>query len=95
MADKVPEEEVPKVTIRNVTRSSLSIHVPGECVRLQPGQTAQVHEAYLDTAELRTLCRQGAVVSMAAPATTRTDAEAEGSTGGERETARRTGPRRR
>jgi hypothetical protein len=61
MSERAPEDAPAKVTIRNVTRSALSIQVPGESIRLQPGQFAEVHQAYLDTPELRTLSREGAI----------------------------------
>jgi hypothetical protein len=83
-----------KVTIRNVTRSSLSFRVPGESIHLLPGQSVDVHKAYLETTELKTLCKDGAVTQIeprppAKPAAGEGDTEAAG------EPARRTGPRKR
>lgn len=57
-----------KVKIRNNTRRGLLVKVPGQALHLQPGQTAEVQDAYLNTDELSALVRSGAVVPVfAAP----------------------------
>ncbi len=94
MDEKAPATATSKVTIRNVTRSSLSFQVPGESIRLQPGQSLEVHEAYLETTELKTLCKQGTITKLESRAPDKTptgEAEAEPDS----EHTRRTGPRKR
>jgi hypothetical protein len=93
MDEKAPEDP-PKVTIRNVTRSSLSFQVPGESIRLPPGQSVEVHKAYLETAELKTLCQQGAVTEVEPRPAAKAAAD-EGDKESGSEPARRTGPRKR
>jgi hypothetical protein len=93
MAEKAPEDP-PKVTIRNVTRSSLSFQVPGESIRLMPGESMDVYKAYLGTTELKTLCQQGAVTEVEPRPPARAAAD-EGDTESGSEPARRTGPRKR
>lgn len=51
-----------KARVRNTTRSSLLVKVPGQSIHLLPGQMAEVPRAYLDTDELSTLLRNGAVL---------------------------------
>ncbi|HKC13052.1 MAG TPA: hypothetical protein VKI41_13545 [Vicinamibacteria bacterium] len=96
------DEKAPKATIRNVTRTSLNIQLPGESIRLRPGEAVEVHEAYLETAELKTLRQQGAVAEIEPrpPAKAATD-EGETESGSEparresgSEPARRTSPRK-
>jgi hypothetical protein len=94
MDEKSPEAASPKVTIRNVTRSSLSFQVPGESIRLMPGQSVEVHRVYLETAELKTLCDQGAVTEIEPRAAT-SAAPTEGDAEAASDPARRAGPRKR
>jgi hypothetical protein len=54
------------VTVRNTTRGSLSFRVPGMSLHLLPGQSIEVPAAYLDTDELASLCRQGAIARVKA-----------------------------
>jgi hypothetical protein len=60
--EKSPEEATAMVKIRNTTPSSLSFRVPGSSIFLTPGEVLEVHKAYLETDELKALCRQGAVM---------------------------------
>jgi hypothetical protein len=92
--DEKPREDPPKVTIRNVTRSSLSFQVPGESIRLMPGHSMEVYKAYLGTAELKTLCQQGAITEVEPRPPAKAAAE-DGDTKPGSEPARRTGPRKR
>lgn len=48
--------------MRNATRSSLLVRVPGHSIHLLPGNAAEVHRVYLNTEELAALVRRGAVV---------------------------------
>lgn len=57
-----------KVKVRNNTRRSLLVRVPGEAFHLQPGATAEMARAYLNTDELATLLRSGAVLLVTPPA---------------------------
>jgi hypothetical protein len=61
MAERDAEASPGTVRIRNVTRTSLSFQVPGQSIRLMPGQTVDVHKAFLETTELQALCQQGSV----------------------------------
>lgn len=101
MDDKAPEAPA-RATIRNVTRTSLNIQLPGTSIRLRPGEAVEVHEAYLETAELKTLRQQGAVAEIEPrpPATAGAD-EGETESGSEParresggESGRRTSPRK-
>jgi hypothetical protein len=56
-----------KVTVRNTTRVSLLVRVPGQSLHLPPGKTADVPRAYLQTDELATLLRRGAVALASPP----------------------------
>lgn len=56
-----------KVKVRNNTRRSLLIKVPGEALHLQPGNAAEVPRAYLTTNELATLIQSGAVLLVETP----------------------------
>ena len=94
MDDQDTQVAPSKVTIRNATRSSLSFRVPGESIRLLPGQSVDVHKAYLETTELRTLCRDGAVTQVE-PRPPAKAAAGEGDTEAAGEPARRPGPRKR
>lgn len=49
------------VTIGNSTRTGLTFRVPGKSLHLAPGQVLDLPKAYLDTPELKALCRQGAI----------------------------------
>jgi hypothetical protein len=69
----VPQENasdqlLESVTVRNVTRTSLNVRVPGQSLFVPPGETADVPRAYLETDELRDLLRQGALLQVEAPA---------------------------
>ncbi len=62
VTDQLPvSDPLAPVRIRNVTRRSLSIRVPGQSVHLPPGQTAVLPRAYLDTSELKSLRHAGSV----------------------------------
>ena len=50
-----------QVKVRNTTRTSLLVHVPGQSIHLPPGKTADVSRAFLETEELATLLRRGAL----------------------------------
>jgi hypothetical protein len=64
-----PIEPGPKIVrIKNTTRAPLSFQVPGRSIHLLPGQSAEVAQAHLDTAELGLLCRAGTVIEVAPPA---------------------------
>jgi len=92
--DENTSEAPRKVRIRNVTRSSLSFQVPGESIRLGPGQSVEVHKAYLGTTELKTLCLQGAVIEVELRPIAKAAAD-EGDTEPSSEHVRRSGSRKR
>jgi hypothetical protein len=94
MDDQDPRVAPSKVTIRNATRSSLSFRVPGESIHLLPGQSVDVHKAYLETTELKTLCKDGAVTQIE-PRPPAKAAAGEGDTDAAGEPTRRSGPRKR
>jgi hypothetical protein len=65
-----------KVKVRNNSRRSLLVKVPGAALHLQPGASAEVPRAYLNGDELATLVRSGTVLVIAPPAATKEPAEA-------------------
>ncbi|MES1206043.1 MAG: hypothetical protein ABUS79_08915 [Pseudomonadota bacterium] len=58
----LPPDALEKVTVRNNSRRSLMITVPGQAIHLQPGATVEVPRAFLTTDVLAALVRTGAVV---------------------------------
>ena len=51
-----------KVMVRNNTRRSLLVRLPGQSIHMLPWTTAEVPLAYLETDALATLLRSGALV---------------------------------
>jgi hypothetical protein len=69
----VPEQEpqpqvTEKVTVRNNSRRSLLVKVPGRALHLQPGTSAEVPRTFLATGELAALLRAGTVLVEQPPA---------------------------
>ena len=56
-----------KVKVRNNSRRSLLVKVPGQAIHLQPGTSAEVPRAFLNTDELAALLRSGAVLLTTPP----------------------------
>ncbi len=68
----VPRQDPPpdvsdKVKVRNNSRRSLLVKVPGQAIHLQPGTSAEVPRAFLNTDELAALLRSGAVLLATPP----------------------------
>ena len=63
----LPAEEMDKVKLRNNSRRSLMVTVPGQALHVQPGGTIEVPRAFLTTDVLAALLRTGAVVPIVSP----------------------------
>jgi hypothetical protein len=62
-----------KVEVRNNSRRALLIKVPGQALHLQPGSSAEVPRAYLQTEELSALVLARAVLVVSPARAAKTD----------------------